>query len=65
MYRQAVAKPAPNAPPQTRHATLPKAIVGFLVFGLPAAYVAVFGRYPGWGRGAAAFGAKKRPVRRR
>lgn len=31
--------------------------VGFLVFGLPAGYVAVKGQYPRWGRHAAAFGA--------
>lgn len=31
------------------------AITGFIVFGLPAAYVTVYGRYPPWGRFAAVF----------
>jgi Na+-driven multidrug efflux pump len=37
--------------------SLINSIVGFLVFGLPAGYVAVKGQYPRWGRHALAFGA--------
>jgi hypothetical protein len=35
--------------------------VGFIILvGLPSRYVALTGRYPGWGRRAAAFGADER-----
>jgi hypothetical protein len=36
--------------------SLASAIVAFLVFGLPAGYIAFRGLYPNWGRHAAAFG---------
>jgi hypothetical protein len=34
-----------------------RALAGFGVFGLPAGYVALTGKYPRWGKAAAAFGA--------
>jgi hypothetical protein len=37
--------------------SLVNSIIAFLVFGLPAGYVAITGRYPRWGRHAAAFEA--------
>lgn len=33
-----------------------RALAGFVVFGLPAGYVVLQGKYPGWGRAAEAFG---------
>lgn len=35
--------------------SMPRAILGLLVWGLPGGYVAVTGKYPSWGRGVAAF----------
>ena len=32
-----------------------RALVGLVVFGLPAAYVVVTGKYPSWGKASAAF----------
>lgn len=40
--------------------SLVKAIAAFSLFGLPAGYVAITGRYPRWGRHAAAFRAARR-----
>ncbi|WP_435016077.1 hypothetical protein TA3x_003637 [Tundrisphaera sp. TA3] len=37
----------------------------FVTIGLPAGYAAATGRYPGWGRGAEAFGAKKKRKKKR
>jgi hypothetical protein len=37
--------------------SLVNSIIAFSVFGLPAGYVAITGRYPRWGRHAAAFEA--------
>ena len=34
-----------------------RALAGLLVWGFPGGYVAIWGVYPSWGRGAAAFGA--------
>jgi hypothetical protein len=33
-----------------------RALLGLVVLGLPGGYVAVMGRYPGWGKAAEAFG---------
>lgn len=35
-----------------------KAMMGFIVWGLPSGYVAIVGRYPSWGKGAAGFNGK-------
>jgi hypothetical protein len=35
--------------------SFPRALAGLGVLGLPGAYVTVLGRYPSWGRAAAAF----------
>jgi hypothetical protein len=32
-----------------------ESFLGFIVFGLPAGYVAITARYPNWGRGSSAF----------
>lgn len=37
-----------------------RAIAGFVVWGLPAGYVAIWGRYPVWGRASAAFRSEER-----
>jgi hypothetical protein len=43
--------------------SLVNSIFAFTVFGLPAGYVAIKGRYPGWGRHAKALGANEpRPL---
>ncbi|MBH8575136.1 hypothetical protein I8752_19375 [Nostocaceae cyanobacterium CENA369] len=42
--------------------SLPKAIAGLCVWGLPAGFVAITGKYPSWGHGSAAFnGSQKKP----
>ncbi|MEO0378611.1 MAG: hypothetical protein AAF329_29270 [Cyanobacteria bacterium P01_A01_bin.17] len=49
---------------QTQNFT--RAVVGFLVWGLPSGYLAVTGKYPSWGKGAAGFnGAEKNTPRKR
>ncbi len=35
--------------------TTTASVAGFVVFGLPSGYVAIWGRYPSWGKGSAAF----------
>ncbi len=42
----------------------PKSLIATLVFGLPAGYVAITGRYPSWGKAAIAFngGYKNRRI---
>jgi hypothetical protein len=39
---------------------MPKALMCFIVFGLPAGYAAVMGSYPRWGKGAEAFRGSSR-----
>jgi hypothetical protein len=36
-----------------------RAIQGFLIWGLPSGYLAIMGKYPFWGRGAAGFNANQ------
>lgn len=43
-----------------RNQNLSRAIVGFLVWGIPSGYLAVMGKYPSWGTGAEAFNAKQK-----
>ena len=38
---------------------LSRAVVGFLVWGIPSGYLAVMGKYPSWGTGSEAFNAKQ------
>lgn len=40
---------------------LGRAVIGFVVIGLPFGFMAVFGKYPRWGRGAAALGQGPEP----
>lgn len=47
-----------SGPPEGRA----EAAAGFVVLGVPAGFVAITGRYPRWGRHAAAFGEHDRPV---
>lgn len=37
-----------------------RALLGFFIWGLPSGYLAIMGKYPEWGNGAAAFGTSKR-----
>lgn len=42
-----------------RTPNLGRAIVGFLVWGIPSGYLAVMGKYPSWGTGSEPFNAKQ------
>jgi hypothetical protein len=44
---------------------LANSLAFFALVGLPSGYAALTGRYPSWGRHAAAFGAEKKPQARR
>lgn len=41
-----------------------QAIIAFVVFGLPAGYLAIAGKYPPWGFGAEAFNSKQNDKRK-
>ena len=49
---------APWWPTKPGQPSLGRALLAFLVFGLPAGYVTIRGAYPWWGRVAQAFGAE-------
>ncbi|MEM9540996.1 MAG: hypothetical protein AAGA60_16025 [Cyanobacteria bacterium P01_E01_bin.42] len=38
---------------------LPRALMGFIVWGLPSGYLALMGKFPDWGAGSQAFNPKQ------
>lgn len=43
---------------------LPRAVMGFVVWGLPSGYLAIMGKYPSWGEASAGLNGKQKNNRR-